>query len=301
MFRLSRPFFSPEDTAGQGAPPLSSQGATPPAPPANAQPTPPAPPPAPVVGLPDEATLRSQAAAMELQSRFSSQETQIKALNDKIAQLETARSAAVSAVQATGNKPTTSDDGLENDPAWMKLNAVETQIKTVNDALLALQKSQEEARTLEADRQRQHQIAQRRDSEIGSINTFFKNNVIPSDPDLKTNPTLQALVQKDLNALVSQIDFSAQDLMPQYNRLQLELHRSIKENKALLGTSNPGAADPTTDARGAAAAREAANANNLGVNGAPPSTGVQPNAARSLQRDLAQRMMDIYTRNGGKL
>lgn len=297
MFRLSRPLLDPNDTAGQGA--------APPAPPANAPaatppPAAPTPPPAPVVGLPDEATLRSQAAAMELQSRFSSQETQIKALNDKIAQLETARSAATNAVQTAATKAG-SDDDLSNDPAMLKLNAVETQIKTVNDALLALQKSQEEARTLEADRQRQHQIVQRRDSEIGNINTFFKNNVIPSDPDLKTNPTLQALVQKDLNALVSQIDFSAQDLMPQYNRLQLELHRSIKENKALLGTSNPGAADPTTDARGAAAAREAANANNLGVNGAPPSTGVQPNAARYLQRDLAQRMMDIYTRNGGKL
>lgn len=297
MFRLSRPFFSPEDNGGQGAappaPPTNAPAATPP-------PAAPTPPPAPVVGLPDEATLRSQAAAMELQSRFSSQESQIKALNDKIAQLETARSAATNAVQTAATKAG-SDDDLSNDPAMLKLNAVETQIKTVNDALLALQKSQEEARTAEADRQRQYQIAQRRDSEIGNINTFFKNNVIPSDPDLKTNPTLQALVQKDLNALVSQIDFSAQDLMPQYNRLQLELHRSIKENKALLGTSNPGVPDPTTDARGAAEARDAATANNLGVNGAPPSTGVQPNAARSLQRDLAQRMMDIYTRNGGKL
>lgn len=297
MFRPSRPLLDPNDNGGQGAappaPPTNAPAATPP-------PAAPTPPPAPVVGLPDEATLRSQAAAMELQSRFSSQETQIKALNDKIAQLETARSAATNAVQTAATKAG-SDDDLSNDPAMLKLNAVETQIKTVNDALLALQKSQEEARTAEADRQRQHQIAQRRDSEIGNITTFFKNNVIPSDPDLKTNPTLQALVQKDLNALVAQIDFSAQDLMPQYNRLQLELHRSIKENKALLGTSNLGVPDPTTDARGAAEARDAATANNLGVNGAPPSTGVQPNAARSLQRDLAQRMMDIYTRNGGKL
>lgn len=256
-FDMTRPHLDPNDASG-AAPAPDAAAAAPAAPVTPATPAPA--PAAPAPPLFDDRQIQAQLAALRTEEFLRGVENTTKALEQRLAQLETMRTPAVAPSQDVADDV---DPEIANNPAFKKLRAVEEQnakLLAGFEQLVKAQEAERQAREQASQQARRQSIASQARSDVTN---WLSKEVLTADPEIANNPLAKIiLTQQAEHWLASEFDPDA-DLNTQYLELRRTMSQTYNKVKGLAATA-------PSSPREAAIVTDTAARNNVASPGSPP-------------------------------